>query len=473
MKILLINPPITSEEIYSKYSKGAPCLPPLGICYIASCLLHANYDVKIIDCVVERMTLDELKKQIIHYSPNIVGVSSTTVAFQHAKQVISLVKSIDPEIKTILGGAHITACPKESMRECKDVDIGVIGEGEVTILEVIQKFQNRESFAAVEGVVYRDNEIDVMNKPRPAIKDLDRIKFPARELLPDLSSYSPTTFRGKKGKLTTTLITSRGCPFRCTYCDQSIFGKTWRKHSAGYVLSEMKFLKERFGIEFITIEDDNFSLYKPRVEEICNKIIANSLDIKWSCVGRVNNLDDRFLKLMKKAGCETIYIGVESGSPRILKLIQKDLSKKEVKEGIRIIKRSGIKVVGSFILGIPSETKEEMEQTVDFALSLPLDGATFFIFTPYPNTELRNLAFQYGKVSTNWQDYSGHPSTLPYIPKNLTQEELLDIQSKAYKRFLLRPSFIWRYISNNSMLDIFQKGCFFLKAFYFDKNKIK
>jgi len=471
MKILLIYPPITSEEIYSKYSKGAPCLPPLGLCYLASYLLDANFNVKIIDCVVERMTLDELRKQIIDYSPDIVGVSSTTVAFFHAKQVTSLVKDIDAGIKVILGGTHITACPEDTIKECKDVDIGVIGEGEETILEIVRKMQRQESWATVKGVIYRENGAVIKSEPRQAIKDLDRIEFPSREMLPDLSLYSHTAYRGKKGELTTTLITSRGCPFKCTYCDQSIFGRTWRKHSAHYVYSEMKLLKEKFGVKFITIEDDNFSLYKPRVEDICNKIIDNSLDIKWAISGRVNSLDDRLLRLMKKAGCETIYVGLESGTPRILELIQKNISKEEVNEGIRIIKRCGLKVVGSFILGIPSETKEEMEQTISYALSLPLDGASFFIFTPYPNTKLREMAFQYGKVSTNWKDYSGHPSTLPYIPHNMTQEELLDIQAKAYKRFLLRPSYIWSYITNHSIVDILQKGYFFVKAFYLDKNK--
>jgi radical SAM superfamily enzyme YgiQ (UPF0313 family) len=233
----------------------------------------------------------------------------------------------------------------------------------------------------------------------------------------------------------------------------------------------MKLLKEKFGVKFVTIEDDNFSLFKPRVEDICNKIINNSLDIKWSISGRVNSLDDRLLKLMKKAGCESIYVGLESGVLRIQKLIKKNISNHEVNEGIRKIRANGIKVVGSFIFGIPSETKEEMKQTVDYALSLPLDGVSFFIFTPYPNTELRNLAFEYGKVSSNWKDYSGHPNSLPYIPNNMSQKELLDFQAEAYKRFLLRPSYISKYLMDHSILDIFHKGCLFLKAFYLDKNK--
>lgn len=470
MKVLLIYPPITNEEIYSKYSKAAPCLPPLGLCYLAKYLLDANYEVKIIDCLVERLTLDELRIRIMQYSPTIVGVSSTTVAFYHAKQVISIVKGINYEIKTILGGAHISACQEETMKECSDLDIGIIGEGEQTLLEIVRKIENKDSFTSVNGIMYRDNGKIIKTQPRLAVQDLDQIPFPARELLPNLSSYVHTAYRGKENKVIATMITSRGCPFSCTYCDQSVFGKNWRKHSADYVFSEMKWLIEKFKVDFISIEDDNFTLFKPRVKEICQKIIDHSLNINWTCSGRVNNVDDDLLRLMKKAGCECIYVGLESGVPRIQKLIKKSISKEEVNEGIRKIKSNGLKVIGSFMLGIPSETREDMKQTMDYALSLPLDGISFFTFTPYPNTELRKLAFEYGKVSENWQDYSGHPNSLPYIPNDMTQDELLDFQEKAYKRFLLRPSYLFKYLLNHSIWDVLQKGWLFIRAFYLDKK---
>jgi radical SAM superfamily enzyme YgiQ (UPF0313 family) len=433
--------------------------------------LDANYDVKIIDCVAQRLSLEELRSKIIEYSPTIVGVSSTTVAFYYAKQVLSLVKSINPEIITVLGGAHITAFHKESMEECESIDIGVLGEGEQTLLDIVRKIDNNNSIDTVKGIVFRENRTVIVNERRPIVRDLDKIPFPARELLPNLSSYVHTAFRGKKKKLTTTMITSRGCPFRCAYCDQSVFGRIWRSHSADYVFSEMKLLKEAFGVEFIAIEDDNFTLSEERVKAICKKIIRYPLDIGWVCSGRADNVDDEMLRLMKTAGCETIYVGIESGSPRILRLLNKNISKNKINEGIRKIKENGIKVLGSFILGVPSETKEEMVQTLDYALSLPLDGVSFFIFTPYPRTELRELAFQYGKVSTNWKDYTGHPSALPYTPNNMTQDELLGFQEKAYKRFLLRPSYICRYWLNHSTWDLLQKGIIFLKAFYFNKDK--
>jgi radical SAM superfamily enzyme YgiQ (UPF0313 family) len=472
MRILLVYPPITDEEVYAQYSRAAPCLPPLGICYIARYLLDAGHDVRLVDCVAEKVTFQELKERIVEYAPAIVGVSSTTVAFYYAKQVLSLVKSVSPHIVSVLGGAHITAFPQESMEECESIDIGVLGEGEETLLGIAERIDNGDTLDTVRGIIFRRNGTLIQTEARPRIANLDEIPFPARELLPGLNSYVHTALRGKNKKLTTTMITSRGCPKRCAYCDQSVFGKTWRNHSADYVFAEMKLLKEKFGVDFISFEDDNFSLSKDRVKAICRKIIEHPLEIGWACSGRADNVDDEMLKLMKKAGCESIYVGIESGSPRILKLLNKNISKDKIRQGVERIRSNGIRVLGSFILGIPSETKEEMAQTLDYALSLPLDGASFFIFTPYPRTELRDLAFQYGRVSTNWKDYTGHPSgTLPYIPDNVTQAELLAFQENAYGRFLLRPSYVLRYLHSHSLWDLLTKGILFVKAFYLSNKR--
>lgn len=462
MKILLVNPSITKSEIYAKYSAGAPSLPPLGLCYLAAVLSQKGYEVKILDCAVEQMSIEQMKQNIEQFAPDLVGVTSTTVSYMAAQKVLRAVKETDKKIVTVLGGAHISALPVPTMAECGDIDIGVFGEGEFTLLEIVERLERKETLHGVEGTLLRDNGNIVKGNSRKAIKNLDNLPFPARHLLKDLRLYSHTPFRG--AKFTTTMITSRGCPFNCGYCDQSIFGRTWRYHSPEYVISEMTSLKELFNVDFISIEDDNFLLLKNRAVDICKKIIESSLDIGWSCLGRANEVDDVLLSLMKKAGCKTIYIGIESGSPRILELINKRLSIDDIRKGVGLIKKHGISVTGSFILGLPTETKEDIERTINYALSLPLDGVSFFIFTPYPNTALRDMAFQQGKVSEDWKKYSGHPSSLSFIPHGMDAKYLLDIQSKAYRRFLLRPGYLMKHMSTFTSRRAVLNGLKFIRA---------
>ena len=445
MKILLVNPSITKSEVYAKYSAGAPCLPPLGLCYLAAVLLQNGYVTKIIDCVAEDISTEKLKEEIKEYDPNIVGVTSTTVSYNAAKSLLQEIKELDPDIVTVFGGAHISALPDETMMECESLDIGVFGEGEYTILEIVERLNGEQSLEDINGTIIRNNGRIIMNEPRMAPEDMDDIPFPSRHLLKDLKAYSHTPFRG--AKFVTTMITSRGCPFKCAYCDQSVFGRVWRHHSAEYVLSEIAHLKAKYNIDFISFEDDNFLLSKKRTAEICKGMIEKDFHISWSCLGRANEVDEKVLPLMKKAGCKTIYIGIESGSPRILELINKKIRIDEYRKGIELIKKFGINVTGSFILGVPTETEEDIDKTIKLALSLPLDGISFFTFTPYPNTPLRNLASKHGKVSNDWKDYSGHPSALPFIPDGMDEKYLLDVQADAYRRFLFRPSYLIKHIN--------------------------
>jgi anaerobic magnesium-protoporphyrin IX monomethyl ester cyclase len=464
MKILLINPSITKGEVYAKYAAGAPCLPPLGLCYLAAALLEKGYETKIIDCVAENTSVSQLKKEVESFVPDIVGVTSTTISYVAAKKILHTIKQMYPEITTILGGAHISALPLPTMLECKNADIGVFGEGEYTLLEIVERLDKKQSLFDVKGTLLRNNGHIIKNKPRGTSRNLDKFPFPARHLLKDLRLYSHTPFRG--AKFMTTMITTRGCPFNCGYCDQSVFGRIWRYHSSEYVVAEMTFLKEKYNIDFISIEDDNFLLSRKRTIDICQKMIKNSLNISWSCLGRANEVDDNVLPLLKKAGCKTIYIGIESGSSRILELVNKKISIEDTKNGINLIKKHGINVTGSFIFGLPTETKKDIEKTIDLALSLPLDGVSFFIFTPYPNTPLRDLALKHGKVSEEWKNYSGHPSTLPFIPNNMDEKYLLEIQSQAYKRFLLRPSYLIKHVGTFTNRKALRNGFKFIKSLF-------
>ena len=188
--------------------------------------------------------------------------------------------------------------------------------------------------------------------------------------------------------------------------------------------------------------------------------------MEWSCLGRANEVDDELLKLLRQAGCRTIYIGIESGSPRILELINKKISMDQIRKAVELIKKHGINVTGSFILGLPTETKKDIEKTIDFALSLPLDGISFFTFTPYPNTPLRDLAFQHGEVSEEWKNYSGHPTSLPFIPDGMDEKYLLQVQAQAYRRFLLRPKYLFKHVGIFTNKKALTNGMRFIKSLF-------
>ncbi|MFC2142655.1 B12-binding domain-containing radical SAM protein [Acidobacteriota bacterium] len=462
MKVLLINPSIAQSEVYAKYSAGAPCLPPLGLCYLAAVLEQNGHEVRIVDCVAERLFPSDLNPRIEEFRPEVVGVTSTTVSYEAAKKVLEVVKGTDGGVTTILGGAHMSSLPRETMEECGHVDIGVFGEGEYTLLEILERLVQRQPVEGLAGTIVRAGPGLQEGEPRGPHKNLDDIPFPARHLLKDLRMYSHTPFRG--AKFMTTMVTSRGCVFDCGFCDQSVFGRGWRYHSTGYVISEISHLQKVYGIDFISFEDDNFMISKKRTHDICEQMISRDFKISWSCLGHVNELDDEVLPLMKKAGCRTIYLGIESGSPRVLEIVNKKTRVEDIRKGVERIKRHGISITGSFILGLPTETREEMQKTIELALSLPLDGVSFFTFTPYPRTRLRELALQNGAVSKSWRDYSGHPSSLPFIPDGFEAQEILDIQSQAYRRFLLRPGYIVRHAGTFANAKALSKGIKFLKA---------
>ncbi|MBU3957406.1 radical SAM protein, partial [Patescibacteria group bacterium] len=312
----------------------------------------------------------------------------------------------------------------------------------------------RKNFTDIRGIVRRGKGKIIINPPRKPIRNLDSLPFPTRQLLKNLHLYHHTPFRGRR--FTTSMIASRGCPFNCSFCDQAVFGRNWRGHSANYVVEEIRHLKKNYGVDFISFEDDNFLISRQRAIQICQGIIDSGLKLEWGCSARVDNIDKELLLQMKKAGCVNIFIGIESGSPRVLKLLNKKTKLKEVVKAVGLIKKVGINVYGSVILAIPSETRKEMEKTISFIFSLPLDGVSLFLYTPYPNTKLAKLAPRYGRVSDDWQEYSAHPQSLPFVPHGFTQNELLNFQRRAYLSFYLRPSFLYKHprlIFNPRILD--------------------
>ena len=462
-RILLINPSLSADTVYGRYAFGAPLWPPLGLCYIAAALLDQGHTVQVMDCVAERLSLTDIRNRVQEFAPQVLGVTATTASFSCAQEVLALVKKIDVRIFTLLGGSHISARPRETLVECPAVDIGVCGEGELTVQELVGALEERMVWHRILGICYRQNGVIHVTAPRPNVRDIDQIPKPARQLLHALSAYSPNPLRGSGRAIS--LISSRGCASACAHCDQSVFKRQWRGHSVDYMLDEIKSLKANLGFNFFSFEDDNFLVDKERVETLCRRIMHDQLDIAWTCSARTDLLTPEILGLMRNAGCKIIYVGVETGSVRLLKLLGKGITLEKLRRGIELCVRAGLKVYGSFMIGLPTQTPAEVEETITFALTLPLDALSCFIYVPYPATPLRARALEQGFVSRDWRDYRTHPTRLPFVPAGMSEGYLLAKQREFYRRFYLRPSHLISHLPSYLSREFFARMLGALKNF--------
>ncbi|MCS7121494.1 MAG: B12-binding domain-containing radical SAM protein [Archaeoglobaceae archaeon] len=447
--IALINPR-ASVEVVERLDISTP---PLGLCYLASCLREAGFKVKIIDDLVEKLNFEELIKKI--KNAIMVGITSTTPTFNSA---LNYAKKIKEKLSTfiILGGVHVTFKPYDAMKSY--VDAVCIGEGEETIVEVAERVEAGKNLEGVKGIFYREGEKIIENQPRKFIEDLDRIPFPAYDLI-SLEKY---TVLGKRLR-SFPMITSRGCPFSCNYCSSSLFmGKKFRARSAKNVVDEIEWLVNDFKARSIAFSDDTFTLNKKRVEEICKEIKNRGLEISWSCSSRVDTVDEDTIKIMKEAGCKAIYFGVESASERILKYYKKRISVEKAFKAVNLAKKYKITTICSFIVGAPDETKEEMEKTLKLAIDLDPNYAQFSVLTPYPGTEIYEEARSKGLLLTeNYDEYTAAKPVLSNF--YLKPEEISEFLKKCYLKFYLRPKFLFRELRKGNLSVILKVIKKFLK----------
>ena len=457
MKVMFISPPYPKDRIFRKSMKNlGAILPPLGVAYIAAMLEKDDHEVKIIDgpawATVFGYDFSDLKNDIKNFNPDVVGVSASTSQIEHAKKTIALVKSINKDCVVILGGTLISADPK-ALLGFPDVDFGVYGEADLTFSEILKVVEKKQPVEGMEGVIWRDNGDVKFLKPKVII-DLDQVPMPARHLLKmEIYRPSPANFRRIPA---TTIMTSRGCPYQCIFCSRPTEGTAFRAHSAERVVDEIEHLVKTYGIRDIQIFDDTFSLIPSRVEKICKGIIERKLDVWWNCMTRVDKINPELLALMKKAGCYEIGFGIESGSDRILQFIKKATTTDLVRKGVKMTQEAGIDVRGFFMIGFPTETKEEILQTIEFAKELDVDVAQFMVSTPFPGTEMWEIAKSNGTISDDWNSFTFYaPDKMPFSSDLLSDKEILSLYKKAYKSFYLRPKFILKQLlKTRSFVDI-------------------
>jgi radical SAM superfamily enzyme YgiQ (UPF0313 family) len=414
--------------------------PPLGLAYIAS-MLRQSHEVKIIDSNILNYTIGDVERELRSFNPDVVGITSVTPSIYEAYKVAETAKKVREDCIVVLGGPHATFMPRQTMEECKYIDIIVKGEGEETTRELIENIEKGASLKGVKGITFREKNEIIDTEPRPFIKNIDDIPFPSRDLLP-MHLYN---FNGVKY---TTMLTSRGCPFGCSFCSSSrLFGGYWRGRSPENVLEEMKIVYEEYGIRNIEFIDDTFTLDQKRAEKICDGIIEQGWDISWGASSRVDTLSRELAEKMKKAGCWIIFLGIESGSQKILDAIGKRITLEQAKKAVKILKEAGIQVLGSFIIGFLQDTKETIKETIKFAKSLNLDYAEFSILTPYPGTPIFDYAKKNNMLLT--EDWSKYTATEPIVKiEGISEKEIKALFQKAYITFYLRPQIVMRWLKN-------------------------
>ncbi|MFW9794046.1 MAG: B12-binding domain-containing radical SAM protein [Candidatus Thorarchaeota archaeon] len=426
--------------------------PPLGIGYVASYIReHGKHDVKIHDGLLRNSNSSDFNTVLSSFSPDVVGISGqTTPSIHDVYRTAKAVKNYNPAILVVVGGAHVTFQDKQVLRDCPEIDVVVRGEGEVTMHALLEKVNEGHSFSNVVGTTSRRNGTIGKNPDRPFISDLDCLPFPAYDLL-RLHQYFP------KGNRFAPMITSRGCPYRCTFCSSSrITGKRWRGRSPENVIQEIQYLQDKYRVRDITFIDDLFTFDHQRVADICELINEEADDITWTCSSRADIISrhPEMASWLKRAGCHTIYIGAESGSQRILNKIKKGIQLTQIVRSVGIAKKVGLQVVLSFILGIPGETEEDMRSTIDFACRLDPDLAQFTICTPYPGTPMYDEAMENDWISAkDWSEFTVIEPVLD-LPE-LSRASIKKHLKRAYYKFYSRPCLIWKQIKMRN-LDFFR-----------------
>ena len=440
MRVLLLQPNYDVHVVH----------PPLGFGYLASYLIKKDHEVSIFDGTLKNASLSDYLAKISEFKPELIGISVLTRGHNLTKEMVKAIKQKFKRIPIVIGGTQLTAAPKEVMHDLKP-DFGVIGEGEETLLELVEELEkDKKDFSRIKGLSFISDRGITVNKPRSLIADLDSLPFPAWGLMPPKDYRIAPILEPAKGLPIAPIMTSRGCPFNCSFCASNI---TWKRklrfRSVENVMSEIKMLKEKFGIKEFHFCDDNFTMDIKRAEKICDFLIKEKINLPWQCPNgvRIDRLTLPLLKKMKKSGCYSVGLGIVSGNQNILNKVQKQLDLKIVPNVLKMLKKTKIESYGFFILGLPGETKKTVHDTINFALNNNFDRVWFNIFTPYPGSQA--FSDWLGKRKFSEIDWEKHDcSTAVMAGKDLSIKEIEKMQKIATRKFYLRPKNFIKFVGH-------------------------
>ena len=428
---------------------GSANFPPLGLGYLAAVTKNAGYTTKILDCMRDEYDYAMFKKYIQDEEPKVVGFTVYSNALNSVKKYIETIKDLNKNIITVAGGPHPSGVPEHAM-DYLDVDYGWIGEAEYGFPPFLNfLFKDKEiPLSKIPGLIYRQNGKTKWNKPH-YIQDLDTIPKIDWDMIEPEKYYKVGSCIGKD---TAVIISTRGCPFECTFCSSIVMaGRIVRRRTIKNIIDELKYLKERYKIKVIALPDENITIKPKFINNLCKAIIKENLNMRFVLLSgvRLDTLNLATLKLMRRAGfVKRVAVGIENGSDRVLKLMKKGTTVKIIREKLSLMRQAGFKPLGYCIIGFPGETKKTIMQTIKFCLSLPIYGAGFTPFLPYPGTEAHNNLVRQGKIDKNF-DYSQLTTdAVVYVPEGMTREEINRLKKYAVLRFHLRPKIIWDHMKD-------------------------
>jgi radical SAM superfamily enzyme YgiQ (UPF0313 family) len=441
--VVLASAPLSLATRYGRLQGAGNTLPALGLLYLAGAARRAGHRVAVLDADARGMDEVDASAAILARSPSVVGLSATTLGIASAARLAARLRQAAPSLRIVIGGPHATALPEDTLRRFTAFDALVQGEGELTLVDLLDAWQGARSLEHVAGITWRTPDGIRVNESRARVEDLDSLARPAWDLLDGFPRrFAPPVFRFRKLPAAS-LVTSRGCPFECSFCDRSIFGRKVRFHSVGVLLDLIGELWDR-GVREILFEDDTFTANRERIGRFCEEVATRFPRLSWSCLARATSVNPSMLHALKAAGCWQISFGIESGDPEVLRRMMKKIELEQIRAAVEGTRAAGIQSKGFFILGYPGETRESMDRTLAFALSLPLDDVSVSMFTPFPGSPIYAETTNLGRFDEDWERMSLLNAV--FVPKGLRRGDIEHAHARFLRRFYLRPTVVCDYV---------------------------
>ena len=442
--VLLVHPlGYQLDRAQNDISRIANIMPPLGLASIAAYLDTRGFDTAIIDCFAAPVASDQMILAYIKkHQPVMVGFSCTTSSFFDGIRLVKLIKQEFPQVKVVFGGVHVSAI-REKAFDYGDIDFVLVGEGEQGLYELLTTPVSE--YQTIEGLIWRGGREVVFNGFRKTMIELDSLPLPAYEKLAGYpEAYQLPLFNYPKAP-NTSCISSRGCPYACSYCDRSVFRRSFRYNSADYLYRHLVYLRERFDIRHINFYDDQFTFNRDRVVVFCHRLIAEPLGMTFNCVVRGEHIDFDLLVLMKQAGCWMISLGIETGDEELLAQHRQNPDLSMLADKIRLIKTADIRVKGLLMMGLPGENERSIQKSMEYVFSLPIDDFNLAKFTPFPGSPIYQKIHEVGVFDEDWSKMDC--MDFIFIPNGMTKERLDLLFIEFYKQHVKRPKILWGYVS--------------------------